>query len=165
VKKLPPLVEQLMLEIWAGEVDPDTGVPPLKNWARHRRLAIALNAKLTGKLNVPQNATPDELREIALFLEVDEASIDRHKLNILWSYLDAFDKTKRTRAIMPEVISEHDLPTVTEVRKAFISKFGEPVPTSFSISRTLNLMKLPTRKRGRGRPKQIMHTRKKSMCY
>jgi hypothetical protein len=151
-----------MLELYLGEPDPETGLPPIDEWPNHRLMFIALGmkwARSSGKRRPYKpgslrerdadwfryEATPADLRAIAALLELDE-ELDRHKLNIFWAYMDAFGPLKNLRA--------EKCPTLTEVQNVLRKKFGQSTETR-SIRKTLDLLKLPVRRRGRGRPNKI----------
>jgi hypothetical protein len=156
-----PILGEFILKMFLGESDPETGLPPMDEWPKHRLIAIARGMKcdrLSGK-RLPYkpgslremgadwfryDATPTDLRKIAALLELDE-HLDRHKLNIVWAYLDAFGPLKNLRA--------KKCPTIIEIQNVLRKKFGQSTETR-SIQKTLNLLKLPVAKRERGRPKK-----------
>lgn len=157
-----PILGEIILKTFLGESDPQTGLPPTDEWPKYRPMWTALKMKFarsSGKrptytrnssLREMQadwfyyDATPSDLRAIAAVLELDEAGLDRHKLNIFWAYMDAFGPMKKN-------VRQGNCPTLTEIQNVLRKKFGQSTETR-SIQRTLNLLKLPVRKRGRGRP-------------
>jgi len=118
----------------------------VKSWLRKRRAKIA-DALLQGAMDQPRR-----LRTLADALEAAPTE-DPQQKHILGAWEDCVKGRYAPMAEVGECYLQGDLPTLSQLRGAFVARFGEQCwPADFTVRKTLRVLGLPLKRAKLGAP-------------